>query len=212
MSLLTIGAFIILFAVGVAVIPAWIYLAGTPIGNNLLGKGMFALGQLGNGGTLIRYDGGGTVELLPFDADAARVYDADAGGWVEIDGEITSYRFGWGDVAIDADAEQSAPESVLVSPDNAVADGGEIDALLLDERRAGTRMFSDVDPSQPAIHYPRYLKQQGRQGNKLISRAKENALEEFGGGSQTGELMLMLLVLGGFISMFGITFAMLLVM
>lgn len=199
------------FSVGVGAIPAWIYLAGTPIGNNMLGKGMFILGQLAHDGTHIRYEGTGDVKLRPFDSDRGAVYDPDNDEWRDVDGEITTYRFGWNDVALGADAELSAPQSTRVNPDDvaAVADGG---ATLLDETRNGTPMFTDVDPTQPAIHHPRYLQMQGRNGNRMISRAKENALEEFGGASNTSEMMLMMLLIGGFIAMFGITFAMLLVM
>lgn len=53
---------------------------------------------------------------------------------------------------------------------------------------------------------------QGRDGNRMIARAKENALEEFGGSSNASELLLMILILVGFVVMFGLTFGMLVIM
>jgi len=209
--LLNAIAFLVMFALGAGAIPAYIYLGGTPVGNNLLGKGMFILGQLAYGGTHIRYDGTGEVRLRPLNADEGTVYDPETDEWHDIEGEMTTYRFGWDDVAIDADAEQSAPQSTTVDTTEmlAVADGG---ATLLGETRNGTRMFTDADPTEPAIHYPRYLQMQGRDGNRMIARAKENALEEFGGSSNASELLLMILILVGFVVMFGLTFGMLVIM
>lgn len=210
--LLNAIAFLGLFAVGVATIPLYIHIMGAPLGGSLLGKGMFILGQLAHGGTMIRYDGEGNVELLPFDKQNGAVYDPDSHAWHMLEGEeTTTYRFGWAPVAIDTNAEKAAPASTKVPAEQrpAAADGG---TMLLDETRGGVPLFSDVAPDQPAIHYLRYLEMHGRDGNRMISRAEENALEEFGGEGQKSQTFLMMLLIGAFVGMFGLTFAMLLVM
>ena len=203
-------AFVVMFVIGLAVIPVWISVLATPFGKNVLGKGMFILGQLAHGGTMAYYRGDGTVDMMPFDRERNAVYRN--GVWLELgDEQPTTYRLGWADFLVDCNATDTAPTNTLVEQDSlrAPTDGG---IALLDEWRGGYRLFSDADPSEPVIHYPRYLQQMERQGNELINRAKEVALEKYGGDEQTSQTTWGLLLLGGFITMFALSFVMLLVM
>jgi len=203
---LTAAAFGGAFLVGLLAVPFWVYVLGCPIGRNLFGTLLFAIGQLGHGGSMIFFDGHGTATIRPYDKEENAVLSDD--GWLPLKNDPTVYRFAWGDVVFDCDAAAAAPDTVLVDDTQLTqTDGG---ARLLNERRGEDQIpaFSDVT-TYPALHYPKYLQQQRRQGNDMITRAKENALEEFGGDSASSQWFLLVLVLVGFVSMFAITFLML---
>lgn len=196
---------------GFAFIPTYIKLLATPFGNNILGKGMFILGQLAHGGSMIYYEGDGTVSIYMYDRETNRVFDGEK--WYDVNDDPTTYRFGWAPVVVDCDPEASAPGNTLVDktqlPRSAATDGG---AEPIGESRGGMPLFSDADVSEPVIHFPRYLQQMGRDGNELINRAKERALEKYGGEAQTSQTTWAALILAGYIVVFAMTFGLLLVM
>lgn len=206
--ILTIVIFMGMFTAGAVGIPLLIMLLGPSLPlKGVFGKGMFILAQMAFGGTMAYYREDGTVALHPYSRDKNSIYVEDQ--WIELDAEPTIYRVGWADFIVDADPK-GAGEGLVLPESIPATDGG---ARLLDERRGGYQLFSDVAPSDGIIiHWPRYVQQMGRQGNQMINRAKEIAMEKYGGGSTLSQTKFATLVLAATLVMFVSTFGLLLVM
>lgn len=220
--------FVVCFAIGIAAIPAYVYLLKAPGLGGVIGQGSFILGQLANGGTQAYWRDDGTVAFRPFDRETMRVYNREAEEWQNVEGTPTVYRLAWGDLIFD-EAAENAPTEAIVNPDDAsevlrgaanpdnkpgLRTGFDGEPHLLREKRGGFALGTAADAAKGAIiHWPRYLQQMGRSGTAMLSRAEEHAMMLHGGDSNRrgGKFMIILLLIG-FCVVFGMTWGALLVM
>lgn len=197
---LLIAILVGLFA-GFLAIPLYIGLFKAALVKSILGKGMFILGQLANGGSMAYLRDSGEVDLVPLDTDRNAVFvDGD---WIDLEEDQTIYRMGWAPFAI---SWEKTKQSIGQFGTNLGDVEGEGEYALLNDTRGGYQTFTDcINTDGHIIDILRLQQSLGRTGNRLLNRAEEVALRKYAGEDQMNQMKFAMLLTVSWIVVFAMT-------
>ena len=208
MSIL-IGAVVVGLGLGFLLVPGMVRVLGPSLpGKSLFGTGNFILGQLANNGSLAYRRADGNVELVPYDSEDKTVWiDGD---WKELDDDPTVYRLGWRPFLISWEKTEQSIGNYLVENPDVTHDAGE--SALLKERSGGIPLYTSWPVGSEngyVVHAVRYVKEMGRTGNRLINRAEEIAMRDYGGQSRLNDMKFVMILGAEFFLILVTTYVML---